>query len=207
MTVANYESFGYGGITKRMDLPKTGPSTCPSVYSFRYGNVGIIRLDANDLSWEIQGLLDYSRGAQLRWLEEQLRARRNGPRVDFIVAFFHECAFSTCNGHSSDGGVRSKLAPLFARYQVDLVVQGHNHVYERTNPLIYDPKTNRARSSKQAVTVSASEPAEVEPAKDGTTYVVAGTAGTPRYGWTGKHETDRNFAAGPSRLAGPATGA
>jgi hypothetical protein len=31
---------------------------------------------------------------------------------------------------------------------------------------------------------------------DGTTYVVVGTAGTPRYGWTGG-ATDRNFAAGP----------
>jgi hypothetical protein len=196
VTVANYEPLGYGGLVKRMDLPRTGPAACPSVYSFRYGNVGIISLDANDLSWEIQGLLGYSHGAQVRWLEDQLRAWRNGPGVDFIVAFFHECAFSTCNGHSSDGGVRSKLAPLFARYQVDLVVQGHNHVYERTNPLIYDPKTNSARSSKQAVAVSPQEPAEVEPAKDGTTYVVAGTAGTPRYGWTGKHETDRNFAAG-----------
>jgi len=196
VTVANYEPLGYGGLVKRMDLPRTGPAACPSVYSFRYGNVGIISLDANDLSWEIQGLLGYSHGAQVRWLEDQLRAWRNGPGVDFIVAFFHECAFSTCNGHSSDGGVRSKLAPLFARYQVDLVVQGHNHVYERTNPLIYDPKTNSARSSKQAVALSPQEPAEVEPAKDGTTYVVAGTAGTPRYGWTGKHETDRNFAAG-----------
>jgi hypothetical protein len=195
-TVANYEPLGYGGLTKRMDLPKTGPSACPSVYSFRYGNVGVISLDANELSWEIQGLLDYSHGAQVRWLEEQLREWRHGRHVDFIVAFFHECAFSTCNGHSSDGGVRAKLAPLFDRYKVDLVVQGHNHVYERTNPLIYDAKTNSARSSKQAVALSPSEPAEVEPAKDGTTYVVAGTAGTPRYGWSGKHETDRNFAAG-----------
>jgi hypothetical protein len=152
------------------------------VYSFRYGNVGVISLDANELSWEIQGLLDYSHGAQLRWLEEQLQAWRHGRHADFMVAFFHECAFSTFNGHSSDGGVRSKLAPLFARYQVDLAVQGHNHVYERTNPLIYDPKTNSARSSKQAVAVSPSEPAEVEPATDGATYVVVGTAGTPRYG-------------------------
>ena len=77
-------------------------------------------------------------------MEDQLRAWRSGPGVDFIVAFLHECA----------------------------------------------------RSSKQAVAVSPQEPAEVEPAKDGTTYVVAGTAGTPRYGWTGKHETDRNFAVG-----------
>jgi hypothetical protein len=196
VTVSNYEPIGYGGLSKRLDLPGNGPSSCPSVYSFRYGNVGIVSLDANDLSWEIQGLLGYSQGAQLRWLEEQLFAWRISADVDFIVAFFHECAFSTCNGHSSDGGVRSALAPLFAKYQVDLVVQGHNHVYERTNPLFYDPGTNSARSSKQAVATSPAEPAEVQPARDGTTYVVVGTAGTPRYGWTGKHETDRNFAAG-----------
>jgi Calcineurin-like phosphoesterase len=196
VTVDNYEAHGYGGLKKRMDLPKTGPSACPSVYSFSYGNVGVISLDANELSWEIQGLLGYSDGAQVRWLEETLAAWRGDPRIDFIVAFYHECAFSTCNGHSSDGGVRSALAPLFSKYQVDLAVQGHNHVYERTNPLIYDAKTNSARSSKQAVAVSPGEPAEVEPAKDGTTYATVGTAGTPRYAWTGAHESDRNFAAG-----------
>ena len=196
-TVGAYGPLGYGGLTRRMDLPATGPSSCPSVYSFTYGNVGVISLDANELSWEIQGLLDYSTGAQVRWLEAQLAAWRRDPRVDFIVAFFHECAFSTCDGHSSDGGVRSRLAPLFSRYQVDLAIQGHNHVYERTNPLIYDAKTNSARSSRQAVAHSPAEPAEVEPARDGTTYVVAGTAGTPRYGWSGPHEADRNFAAGP----------
>jgi hypothetical protein len=91
-----------------MDLPATGPSACPSVYSFAYGNVGVISLDANDLSWEIQGLLNYSRGAQVRWLEDRLRTWRAG------------------------------------------AVQGHNHVYERTNPLTYDAKTNSARSSRQA---------------------------------------------------------
>jgi Calcineurin-like phosphoesterase len=196
VTVANYEAHGYGGLKKRMDLPKTGPSACPSVYSFSYGNVGVISLDANELSWEIQGLLGYSDGAQVRWLEDTLAAWRCDPGIDFIVAFYHECAFSTCNGHSSDGGVRSALAPLFSKYQVDLAVQGHNHVYERTNPLIYDAKTNSARSSKQAVAISPSEPAEVEPAKDGTTYATVGTAGTPRYAWTGAHETDRNFAVG-----------
>jgi hypothetical protein len=76
-------------------------------------------------------------------------------------------------------------------------VQGHNHVYERTSPLIYDAATNSAKSSKQAVAVSPAEPAQVEPAKDGTTYLTVGTAGTPRYAWAGgAGETDRNFAAG-----------
>jgi hypothetical protein len=170
-TVRNYDPHGYGGLDKRMDLPQNGPSACPSVYSFRYGNVGILSLDANDLSWEIQGLLGYSKGAQVAWLSEQLAAWRNDNVVDFIVAFF-------------------------AQYQVDLVIQGHNHVYERTNPLIYDAATNSAKSSKQAVSVSSAEPAMVYPATDGTTYVVAGTAGTPAYGWSGARESNRNFAAG-----------
>jgi hypothetical protein len=196
-TVDAYGALGYGGLVRRVNLPATGPAGCPSVYSFTYGNVGIISLDANELSWEIQGLLNYSHGRQARWLENTLAAWRHEREVDFIVAFFHECAFCTSDGHSSDGGVRSKVAPLFSKYQVDLAIQGHNHVYERTNPLLYDAATNSAKSSKQAVAHSPSEPAEVEPAKDGTTYVTAGTAGTPRYGWTGAKETDRNFAAGP----------
>jgi hypothetical protein len=131
-----YGPLGYRGLAKRLDLPKTGPSPCPSVYSFSYGNVGIVSLDANELCWEFGGLTGYSDGAQLRWLEDRLTRWRRDPAIDFIVAFFHECAFSTCNGHSSDGGVRSALAPLFSRHQVDLAIQGHNHVYERTNPLV-----------------------------------------------------------------------
>ena len=62
-----------------MDLPATGPSSCPSVYSFAYGNVGVISLDANELSREIQGLLGYSKGAQVRWLEARLAAWRRDP--------------------------------------------------------------------------------------------------------------------------------
>ena len=136
-TVDNYEPLGYGGLKKRMDLPKTGPSACPSVYSFSYGNVGVISVDANELSWEIQGLLGYSHGAQVRWIEDTLAAWRKNPGIDFIVAFFHECAFSTCEGHGSDGGVRAKLAPLFSRYQVDLAVTA-------------SPSTRRPATSRRA---------------------------------------------------------
>jgi hypothetical protein len=74
--------------------------------SFTYGNVGVVSLDANELSWEIQGLLGYSGGQQVAWPEERLAAWRHDAKTDFIVAFFHECAFSTCDGHSSDGRVR-----------------------------------------------------------------------------------------------------
>jgi Calcineurin-like phosphoesterase len=195
-TVGYYGSIGYGGHAQRLDLPKNGPSKCPSVYSFTYSNVAVISVDANDLSYEIQGLLGYSEGTQSAWVKKTLAAFRADPHIDFIVAFFHHCAFSTCESHSSDGGVRSTLAPLFAEYEVDLVIQGHNHLYERTNPICYHQGTNSGTSSVQAVSRSAGDAAVVHPARDGTTYVVCGSAGRPRYAWSGAVESDRNFLAG-----------
>ena len=195
-TIGYYGSIGYGGHARRLDLPKNGPSKCPSVYSFTYGNVGIVSVDANELSYEIQGLLGYSGGTQASWLSQRLAAFRSDPGIDFIIAFYHECAFSTCEAHSSDGGVRKILAPLFAEHQVDLAIQGHNHLYERSNPIRYNAATNTGVSSTEAVSVSAADPAVVYPARDGTTYITVGAAGRPRYTWSGALESDRNFIAG-----------
>jgi hypothetical protein len=195
-TIGYYGSIGYGGHAQRLDLPKNGPSRCPSVYSFVYSNVAVVSVDANDLSFEIQGLLDYSEGTQAHWLKRTLAGFRADRSIDFIVAFYHHCAFSTCESHSSDGGVRSALAPLFAEYKVDLAIQGHNHLYERTNPISYDATTNSGTSSVQAVSLSPTDAAVVYPEQDGTTFVVVGSAGRPRYAWSGTVETDRNFLAG-----------
>jgi hypothetical protein len=195
-TIGYYGSIGYGGHAQRLDLPENGPGKCPSVYSFSYGNVGVVSVDANDLSYEIQGLLGYSGGAQARWLKQKLAEFRSSPEIDFIIAFYHHCAFSTCQSHSSDGGVRKVVAPLFAEYEVDLAIQGHNHLYERSNPIRYDAATNTGKSSVAAVSLSAADPAIVYPEKDGTTYMTVGSAGRPRYAWAGAVEADRNFLAG-----------
>jgi hypothetical protein len=88
------------------------------------------------------------------------------------------------------------LGPLFAKYQVDLAIQGHNHLYERSNPIRYDPATNTGTSSVDAVSLSPAHPAVVYPEKDGTTYITVGAAGRPRYTWSGAVESDRNFIAG-----------
>jgi hypothetical protein len=195
-TIHNYGSLGYGGHAKRLDLPKNGPSKCPSVYSFRYANVGVISVDANDLSYEIQGLRGYSDGTQQAWLTQQLKDFRADPTLDFIIAFYHHCAFSTCESHSSDGGVRQVLAPLFAEYKVDAAIQGHNHLYERSNPIKYDAATNTGVSSVYAASSSARHAAVVYPEKDGTTYFTVGSGGRPRYAWSGAVEVDRNFFTG-----------
>jgi hypothetical protein len=163
---------GYGGHLARLDLPRTGPAQCPSVYTFRYGNVGVLSLDANDLSTEIRTNAGYSGGAQTAWVRQTLTGLRADPAIDFVVAFFHHCAFATSKTHASDAGVREALAPLFDEFSVDLVVQGHNHQYERTNPI----KCGRTGAA-------APDGATVHPETDGTTYVCVGSGGRPRYSW------------------------
>jgi hypothetical protein len=62
------------------------------------------------------------------------------------------------NGHGSSPHLQARWAPLFDQYGVDLVLNGHDHKYERTVPL---------RGGLGAQT--------------GTVYVVTGAAGSPLY--------------------------
>ncbi|MFE7189889.1 fibronectin type III domain-containing protein [Kitasatospora sp. NPDC057541] len=167
-----YSPNGYGGENARFYLPDNGPDkrSVPGVYSFRYKNVGVISLDANDVSYEIPANLGISAGKQTRWLERTLKDLRNDETIDFVVVFFHHCAFSTTHQHASEGGVREAWVPLFEKYRVDLVINGHNHVYERTDAIL---------GNKVSKTVPSG--ASVEPAKDGVVYVTAGAAGRSLY--------------------------
>ena len=164
-----YSPDGYGGIYRRFALPVENQA----YYSFTYGNVAFLALDANDVTYEYTANNNYSGGAQTTWLSRQLAAYRADKNIDFIVAYFHECAYCTATAHASDGGVRDVWTPIFDQYSVDLVINGHNHVYERTDPL-----------KAGAVTTSAPIGSTVYSATQGTTYVVAGSAGNSLYSFT-----------------------
>ena len=153
---------GYAGHLARLALPSGGFSDV--TYSFRHGNVAVVALDANDVSAEIPH--PYSFGGQTAWLDAELGRLRADPTIDFIVAHFHHCAYCTITSHGSDGGVRREWVPLFDKHQVDLVINGHNHGYERTTPI-----------RGGVPTVAAPTGATVHPAQHGTTYICAGGGG------------------------------
>ena len=69
----------------------------------RAGNVGVVSLDANDVSFEIPANNGYTGGAQVTWLGATLASLRKQPGIDFIVAYFHHCAYCTCAVHGSEG--------------------------------------------------------------------------------------------------------
>lgn len=63
---------------------------------------------------------------QRRWLVEQLAASTASVKV----AYFHHPPFTSGSVHRGNGAVRNGWVPLFERHGVDLVLAGHNHVYE-----------------------------------------------------------------------------
>lgn len=156
--------LGYQSYFARFVPPGNGAPGLPgATWSVRIGNVAFVAPDSNDASAELPRNRDYLGGAQETWLEHTLAGYRAQPGVDWIVVGFHHCPYCSSSRHSSDGGVRERWAPLFDRYQVDLVINGHNHLYERTHPIRGGEATARAPKG-----------ATVYPERDGTTYIVSG---------------------------------
>jgi hypothetical protein len=69
---------------------------------------------------------------QTQWLHKTL-ATRVEPGTWTIVAT-HRPAYSA-GLHGSDGDVQTRWAPLFAEYDVPLVISGHDHDYQRSKPI------------------------------------------------------------------------
>jgi hypothetical protein len=172
------DNFGYVGFTTRFPQAYAPQSVTgsPVVKAFTYGNVAVTQLDGNDLSAELSDNNGYTEGKQTAWLAERLAEYRSPwSGIDFIIVGFHNCVFSSNTSHGSDGGIRSVWQSLFDRYQVDLVVSGHVHAYERSYPIRGGDVTKVVPSG-----------GTVHPAADGTTYICAGGGGQDLYtGWYG----------------------
>jgi hypothetical protein len=67
---------------------------------------------------------------QIQWLEKELA----GSNSDWKIVFFHHPLYSSGERHGSDTRLREVLEPLFVKYNVSLVLTGHDHFYERVKP-------------------------------------------------------------------------
>ncbi len=122
--------------------------------------------------------------AILDWLDADLTAadaaRASHP---FVIVATHRGLFTTSK-HAADSDViaaRAALVPLFDKHHVDLVLNGHEHEYERSKPL-------RAGADPSGAPV-------VAPAGQGTVYVVNAGAGAESYA-TGADPGFREKSAG-----------
>ncbi|UCH63956.1 MAG: metallophosphoesterase [Fidelibacterota bacterium] len=115
-------------------------------YSFDYGNAHFIMLDSDTEA------LDEG-GEQLSWLIRDME--ENNATWTFV--FFHHPPFTAGGNYYKKDRVYRKniLHPVFEKYGVDMVFNGHDHNYERTLPIV-------SREGQRPVT-----------------YIVCGNGGTP----------------------------
>jgi hypothetical protein len=110
-------------------LPTNNPAGTERYYSFDWGHVHFVALDSNCAI----GLASSDRctlAAQKAWLEQDLAATTK----PWKVVFFHHPPWSS-GDHGSQLSMRRNFAPLFEKYNVDLVLTGHDHNYERSKPM------------------------------------------------------------------------
>jgi len=67
---------------------------------------------------------------QVAWVEKELKESNS----DWKIAYFHHPPYSSGDRHGSDTRLREVLEPLFVKYNVSVVLSGHDHFYERIKP-------------------------------------------------------------------------
>ena len=92
-------------------------------YAVRRGPVDFFYLDSGSI-------VDGGGGEQLEWLDTAL-ARAEAP---WRIVCSHHPLYSS-GVHGNTDRVRELLEPLLSRHQVDVVLAGHDHHYERTVPI------------------------------------------------------------------------
>lgn len=110
-----------------------GVSTAGTDYYYTYGNVLFIVLDTNNYNCATH--------------ENVIRkAIKENSDAKWRVVTFHQDIYGAAQSHSdSDGMVlRTQLTPIMDKYDIDVVLQGHDHTYSRTYQLTGDGKEHTA---------------------------------------------------------------
>jgi hypothetical protein len=195
-TIGNHETYaadasGWFPYLDIFSIPTNGeaggvPSSTNRYYSFNYGNIHFVSLDAMTQNRAADGPM-------ANWLRADLDANTN----QWLIAFWHHPPYSK-GSHDSDKEIeliemRQNFVPILEAHGADLVLCGHSHNYERSYLLHghYGYSTNLSPSmildngsGREADTGAYVKFASGPQANKGTVYVVAGSAADiePRYG-------------------------
>ena len=209
----NHDGFDYAFVD-RFDINWADYVTGSDVdilsggnYYYTYGNdVIFINLNTN-----INTYMPESE-TQLAWLRGILEQYKD---YKWKVVQIHKGLMST-GSHSNNYDVeyyRDKLCPIFAKYNVDLVLQGHDHVYTRSASYPFWDDNNADESEydykayEEAGQVSAAysfdgetRPWNLEPV--GTHYVTINYCANKAYDTISESERDERIHLGINPIAG-----
>ena len=130
---ATNESYSFHFNNPNPFAAETSPSPAGNAYYYTYGNALFVVLNTNNYNCaDHEALLK--------------KAVSENPNTRWRIVSFHQDIYGSGADHSeSDGMVlRTQLTPILDKYDVDVVLQGHDHSYSRSYLLQGDGKTHPA---------------------------------------------------------------
>lgn len=167
-------------FNEHFNVPAEGPIDGGSYYSYDYNGVHFVVLNTNDNKNEAKKAIGQE---QLEWMEKDIKeARANG--AQWVILNYHKPIFSKSYHSLQDSdvqAVKEEFMKLIDELDVDLALQGHDHVMSRTKSLSFVPSTQSIFNG-----VVADKPAEVDGLETlidpiGTTFILPNTGGTKAY--------------------------
>jgi hypothetical protein len=139
-------------------------------YSFDYHNVHFIALATED---EYLDMSNDKAQEQLAFVKSDLQKASTNPNIDWIIPFFHTMIYAkdpSALVGPFDYTLRETYHPIFDKYGVHLVLDGHTHAYERSYPL-------RANSKDSQNPIVTNEDSSNYPNIDGLVVATVGVGG------------------------------
>jgi len=170
ITIGNHDHLFYTSTTSSHPAPKrlnqymTHFNMSSQYYSFDHQNVHFISA-STELPFEIGS-------KQYDFIKNDLEKTSSDPKINWIVVFFHRLAYTSPSLIDPIKSIRETFHPLFQKYGVDLVMQGHSHNYQRTYPLLYN-----ATNSLNPIVTDKNTTNYYNP--KGQIFTITGTGGSP----------------------------
>jgi hypothetical protein len=142
-------------------------------YSFDYQSIHFVSMSAE---------VPFDKNSeQFLFITRDLASAASNPEIKWIIVFFHEPMYISpaVKSVAMNNDFRGIYHPLFSKYQVDLVLAGHNHNYERSYPIKYN-----SEEPSEPIITSVNKTIYDNP--DGQIFIVAGTAGRSLYKFFGQ---------------------
>lgn len=114
------QRIGYVAAETRFAMPNRG-----QYYEFTLSNARFVAFNSNERENE----------QQYAWLERALQRARADRTIRWLIVFTHHPLYGSTRRRGNNQAMIRRFQPLFDRYRVDLVIHGHDHVYERMYPM------------------------------------------------------------------------
>lgn len=137
-----------------------GSTKAGTDYYYTYGDVLFIMIDTNN----------YNCATHENVIKKAIEENQD---CKWRIVTFHQDIYGSGYDHSDSDGIvlRTQLTPLFDKYDIDVVLQGHDHTYSRTYQLTSDGQEHGTyTSSPVKASTPLDDPAKVAYLEDNNCY-------------------------------------